>query len=228
MDRKARFSVDTGSSCVIPEIERLNELFEDHRLFHSDFQIDNFIIARSGITPYGQYTQAVRELYKRYRGLREIHFKLREYDIEIKELKNKPETERNQLELDKKKSYKPEIVKNRRDTEREFKRFFSIAVSLKEKIGDISNGRRDGLDQEMWADSIKFTAAKDYMMYGRFSEKTIDILHCCPKDFRKKILKEISDKEKTVEWFLNYDYKIPNRELDCSKLLKKISLENSL
>ena len=53
------------------ETVSLDDLFADHQGSHSNFQMDNFITIRSGGTAYGQYKQSLRELHKRWRGLKE-------------------------------------------------------------------------------------------------------------------------------------------------------------
>ena len=78
-------------------MENLKELLQDHQTGMSDFQDDYLVTARAGGTVYGQYKQSLRELYKRFRGLRELVYgeggqKL--LDIEIEELQEEARLER--------------------------------------------------------------------------------------------------------------------------------------
>lgn len=65
----------------------LRALLKDHQDGHSDFQADYFITLRAGGTPYGCYKQALRELSKRCRGLRELHIQRKLLLLEITELR---------------------------------------------------------------------------------------------------------------------------------------------
>jgi hypothetical protein len=49
---------------------RLKAMLDDHQKYHSNLQIDRFIIYKSGVTPYGMYKQALRELYSRYESMK--------------------------------------------------------------------------------------------------------------------------------------------------------------
>ncbi len=70
-------------------IENLKKLLNDHQIYHSDFQMDNFITIRSGETQHGQYKQALRELFKRYRGLKELYTGRELLQVDIDELNQK-------------------------------------------------------------------------------------------------------------------------------------------
>jgi hypothetical protein len=48
----------------------LNDLLLDHRTGQDATQIGSFVLG--GRTPWGTYKQAIRELYKRARGLRQM------------------------------------------------------------------------------------------------------------------------------------------------------------
>jgi DNA repair ATPase RecN len=111
----------------------IDELIKDHQLYHSEFQQDYFITMRSGGTQYGQYKQALRELYKRFRGLKGLYAERDLLEVEIDELEekilnedeyNKFEQRRNKINFDKKSLDMIEMLKNIDETEREFKRFY--------------------------------------------------------------------------------------------------------
>ena len=70
---------------------KLQDLLQDHQLFHSQFQQDYFITLKAGGTLYGQYKQALRELYKRFRGLRETICDKRIAEIKIRRLEQEIE-----------------------------------------------------------------------------------------------------------------------------------------
>lgn len=82
----------------------LTELLSNHQMFHSQFQQDNLITKRAGGTLYGQYKQALRELYKRTRGLREDWYQLEKTKNKIKQLQAKEQLLLNEV-VEKKGSY---------------------------------------------------------------------------------------------------------------------------
>jgi len=71
---------------------QLKNLLDDHQTGMSQFQDDYFVTTRAGGTLYGQYKQSLRELYKRFRGLRELTCNQERLSIDIEELKEKIET----------------------------------------------------------------------------------------------------------------------------------------
>ena len=73
------------------DFNELDILLKDHQTGMSDFQDDYLVTAKSGGTAYGQYKQALRETYRRFRGLRELIYGDRGrkmLDIEIDELQS--------------------------------------------------------------------------------------------------------------------------------------------
>jgi hypothetical protein len=61
----------------------LSELSLDQKSFHSKFQQDYFIVGRNGITDYGMYMQALRELFSRVTTLRTELFEIERTRIRI-------------------------------------------------------------------------------------------------------------------------------------------------
>jgi hypothetical protein len=187
---------------------KLSELFQDHQLYHSEFQQDYFITARSGGTLYGMYKQSVRELYKRWRGLKQLYADHKLAQVDIDELQHKISSrdgtgfdfDRNQINLEKKTADIAELEKNISDTEREFKRFYQQACVLKQQLGELTDKKRNQLDREMWFYKIKEMAGLDILSCGRIQRSTIECALSCNVEDRKKILKEIKDHESLIEW----------------------------
>ena len=139
---------------------KLNDLLADHQLYHSEFQQDYLITARAGGTTYGQYKQALRELFKRKRGLEELYSERELLIIDIEELEattsdNEFDQGRNDVKFKQKRGHLYDMDKNVADTEREFKRFYQQAVALKGVIGELTEERRRELDEDMWRYKIK-------------------------------------------------------------------------
>jgi DNA repair ATPase RecN len=205
---------------------KLKELLKDHQLYHSEFQQDFFITTKAGGTEYGQYKQALRELNGRYTGLKNLYAEKELLQIDIDELaenkvKDKYEKRRNEIKLTQKIMNMEDMDKSISETEREFKRFYQQAVALKEKIGDLTDGKRDILDRDMWEFKIKEMAAIDWITTSRLSKGTIEILMCVPKEMRHKLLNEIKDQSGLIEWYEGRnDTVLELPDIDDKKLLE--------
>lgn len=214
----------------------LQDLLQDHRLYHSEFQQDYFITTRSGGTLYGQYKQALRELYKRFRGLKGLYHERDMAQVDIDELKsgflNKKysgfEYRRKTLELNKKELDMIEMEKNVEDTEREFKRFYQQCVSLKktleEKHGELTEELRNQLDKEMWIHKLKEICAVDFISTGRLKNTTVELINSIPVEDRKELLQLVNNNSghtELIEWYDNKDekFEIKEIEVDLKKLL---------
>jgi len=196
----------------------LDRLLEDHQCFHSDFQIDRFILALSGGTEYGCYKQAMRELNKRWRGLRSLlqDQALKDVDLDEKhEMLGKVDIgtfagRRLRIEIAALELSLEEIEKRIEDTAREFGRFAGQVRYFKHKLGPLTPEKREKLDAEMWDHKLKLMAALDLMAYGKLSRETIEHIHVAPiaRDDLKKWLPHANGDEKSqakkdalVEWF---------------------------
>lgn len=175
----------------------LKKLLNDHQLYHSEFQQDNYITGRAGGTLYGQYKQALRELYKRFRGLREAHCDRKKLEVEIEEClynsENGDQFEQKyaKIEHERKTMQREEIDRLIKDTAREFKRFYQQAKALKEQIGELTDERRKKLDKEMHVFKLKEMAVLDFVTAGRLSKQTYEFLMAFPKEDRLKLAEEI-------------------------------------
>jgi|LGOV01.1.fsa_nt_gb predicted nucleic acid-binding OB-fold protein len=193
----------------------VNELLVDHQLYHSDFQMDHFITIRAGGTVYGQYKQALRELDKRKRGLKQLYSEKALLQIDIDELDyliNKAEDsdiaevdyelERNRVKCGQKVMTMEDLDRNIKDTEREFVRFYSQAASLKEQIGELTPERRKQLDEEMWAFNLKKLSAMDVATTGNVQKNTLELIMAAPMEIRMKTLEDLKpqNRKAILEW----------------------------
>jgi len=114
-----------------------------------------------------------------------------------------------------------ELNKNIADTEREFKRFYEQAYSLKEKIGDLTDEKRRQLDKEMWIFKLKEMAYVDFISSGRLNENTIAFIHSLEKEDRLVTLAEVTDHDRLFSWYENKDetYEVKKIEVDVNKLV---------
>jgi hypothetical protein len=192
----------------------LNELFRDYEAGMSQFQKDYFVTTKSGCTPYGQYKQALRELYARFRSLRDSVYKHEILKIDIKELyeklekdefENKWERARQEVELKRKILSYEESQRSIESVEIEFNRFYQHAVFLKQYLekqyGELTEEKKEKLEEEMWEHKTKEYAAMDFITSGRIGKSTYEILTSLPKNARINVLQGISNPQVLVEWY---------------------------
>lgn len=209
----------------------IRALLADHELFHSDFQMDYLITVRSGGTPYGCYKQALRELYKRVRGLRQAYSDKALLQVDIDELALALHVKgdgipallarrRTTIHLASKQLAMEEADRVIRDTEREFQRFAAQAAALKGSIGELTPERRAELDREMWRHKLRAMAAVDLLTRGALGENTVTFLQAAPLDWRGPLLEEIKGEvdsfragekraDGLIQWFETYEPGIP-------------------
>ena len=183
-------------------------LLDDHQTGMSQFQDDYLVTVRAGGTLYGQYKQALRELYKRFRGLRELTSNNARLQIDIEELelqiKNSDDSfyaRRKQIDYKEKIMLMEESQRVIKDTKREFTRFYQQAAYLKGKIGDLTDEKRHQLDMEMWEFKIKEMAVIDWVTSGRIRNNTFEFLHSCPKAMKLKLAASIQSQDELIEWY---------------------------
>ena len=174
----------------------LRELLNDHYLYHSQLQQDHFITARAGGTIYGQYKQALRELYKRIRGMRQIitDYDMAMVDIEELEVQSGEVSDRDRFDLARieinirqKTMLLEELTRTKEETLREAKRFYEQAVHLKGIVGELTPKKRHEYEKEMWEYYFLLNSHIDYISVGRPRPATIEMLFALPSDMRNKM-----------------------------------------
>jgi len=208
----------------------LQELFEDHQMYHSEFQQDYFITSKSGGTPYGMYKQALRELHKRYRGLKGLYAEKELLQVDIDELAVKKtcdqfDQRRNKIKHTQKIMSMEEMDKNISETEREFKRFYQQAVVLKEQIGELTEVKRRKLDEEMWLYKFKERIAIDFLSLGRVQHNTLENIMCLPMERRRKLLYFVREEhqEELILWYENKQANpliLPDNDVDIKHIME--------
>lgn len=209
-------------------MENLNTLLAHHRLFHTQYQHDNFITKRAGGTLYGQYKQSLRELYSRIRGIRDGWYRLKkaqiemsEKELEIKEVvataanetdpisKQKLELKTQILELDLKHMQMAQEENTRvvKETVEELRRFYAQADWLYKQLvaqyGDLTPEILYQLDKEMWIYKAKEKMAVDYLANGRLSNTTFELIVSMPETEKKTIYKQIKEggPQSFIAWY---------------------------
>lgn len=184
----------------------IEKLLADHEAGHSVFQMDYFITSKAGgMTAYGQYKQALRELHKRYAGLKELGFAKMKLNAKIEKLAYELTLEkadpfaykRDSIKLERRQWQLSELENTIADTQREYDHFAMQALALKEQVGELSPERRRELDAEMWVTNIKRMAALDFIISKAISRQTFEIMLSLPAE----LYGEFRDPEKLLEWF---------------------------
>ena len=190
----------------------LKELLKDHETGMTKFQDDYFVTGKSGITLYGQYKQSLRELYKRFRGLRELTFNRKRLDVDIAEAKYNSihaesdfDRQRAQIDSDEKTALIEESERVINDTKREFTNFYNQAVALKKQLGRLTKKKCEQLEKEMWAEKAVMGAACDMLTKGRIAEGTLDLIISFPKEMRSEVLLKIKNHDKIISELENID-----------------------
>ncbi|KKM01248.1 hypothetical protein LCGC14_1796300, partial [marine sediment metagenome] len=114
----------------------LQDLIADHQCGMSLFQLDHFVTSRAdyggGGTTYGRYKQSLRELWKRWRGLKGLYPERALLLLDVEELDARSRRwlcrsitrRRARVECAQKRLHLVELDKTIEDTEREFLRFY--------------------------------------------------------------------------------------------------------
>lgn len=171
-----------------PAVQRqlVDSLMQDHRPFHSDFQIDHFIVGRAG-TPWGRYQQCLREIATRVDAINEDEYAIRRIELKAERANgNKVVYLRHRLER---------LHETLRDRRRELRRFTALAAALKAGLGVVDEERRAQLDADLWYQRLRMMAARDLIMHGRVSEGTMDLCLSCPVEMRVALVNELQSED---------------------------------
>lgn len=187
----------------------LKDLMSDFQTFHSDLQIDAFIMEKGGgTTDYGKYVQALREISSRITNLRERKLDIEKLNVEIeKEIYNSEFNENPfdrklaAIEAKRKQGQLDDLIMVHDDTERELNRFIIHAMELKSRIGDLDPEKRAILDKEMWLEKIMEYASLDFIVQNKLTRETIEIIRCLPNDLKSIMLECIKEPDKLLNWF---------------------------
>jgi hypothetical protein len=193
----------------------ITELQNDFEIYHSNFQIDNMITSRDGITPYGCYKQALREFFKRVGIYRECICNNKMLELNIKKLEraisdetDDIEKEMLKVELVRKQLKVPESEQNLKEVERELTQFYKHSVYLKklleEEHGELTGEKKTQLEQDFWKHKFIYQSAMETMTLGKPGE-SIKLLEVFPVEMQTELIKKWSP-QNCVNW-LQKDYK---------------------
>lgn len=174
----------------------------DHRLYHSEFQIDHFVTARGGDNhPWGMYVQCLRELHNRRASLQDCENAIAQNEISIEESRwklgkrvwtraGKFEKQRETIKLRKLVAGQDSLAKQFRETMRETNRFLEQADYLRGQYGDrpLSAERKQELDQEYWQHRLKLQIASSVLVNGVAPMDVVQMLPGLPAAMRDHLL----------------------------------------
>ena len=191
--------------------EKIEKLLKDHQLFHSEFQIENFIIRSQGCA-WAQYKQCLREIASRYESMQQIKEDIVLKNLEVRRLKNKFAIKKstrlkNNILINRSKRQLNSMKKNLVDTDRELIQFVRIAETIKLNFwgnGRLSKEKKRLLEQNMWIEKAKFLMAVDLMTIGNLSKPTIELIYSMPKSDKKELLNFLGkdNREKLISWVM--------------------------
>jgi hypothetical protein len=189
------------------------EMVEDHLVYHSNFQMDHFIVEKNGFTVYGMYKQSLRELYERFNELKRSMASLESLKLDIKEINSKHydgQYVEHRRELDKAQMLCEArgLAKSIEHRIRELVRFYYQAASLKKKVGDLTPKKRDELEAELWYFRIKKQAAMEMIAHRTITTNTIENILALPLKYREDLFYKVLNEPVTlVDWIRSTGYK---------------------
>jgi len=188
MDSKDRFDVPE-KSVLEPSgwDNRVNELLKYHEKYHSTFQMTFAIVARSGVTRYGMFKQALREIRKRTGVLKQHEFRARMLQAKI-DRDGPPKNTVSEVKLDRRKWILENIDECVTHCKRELETFVEIATMLKEDLGELTPERISELDEEMHLTKIARTVAIERQLLGKVRPGTMENVMCLTSGDQKKVV----------------------------------------
>lgn len=170
--------------CMDKNIEILihsaDNFLSDFQPFHSELQIENFIVSCGGDGHvWGMYIQCLREIDSRKKNIITMVHQIRKLDLDIAEAinsgpsgylitrKRKLARARSLLLIDQITTEIRTVKQHLKDSLREFACFIRIANNLKEEIGTITESKRRELDFEYWKHRLTRRAVVGSVSEGR-------------------------------------------------------------
>lgn len=194
----------------------VEHLLEDHRKYHSAFQIDCFIISQNGVTPWGAYKQILRELDSRWISLKRHYVRRMVLQDELAQgVQDALIVQDPRITRVEKLIASDELERQIKDTEREFKRFLGHAIHLKATLGELTEEQIEKLEEQEWIAKLRKKAALEIVSTGCVSEGTLDAILSMPQEASDDVsgmLDCFRDKMKAIAWLRRHrTYQIDTR-----------------
>jgi hypothetical protein len=171
--------------------DRVEGLLKDHQIYHDDVQIARFIVAPTERTAFGAYQQCLRELYRRYRGLKELCIARARLRLRISGYQRWGWVpwgrQQRRLALHEALLAREDLERNLEDTAREFRAFLQRAEELKTRVGSLTGKRRRELELQQWEHKLAVQARFDLLTTGRLARQTLETIAAMPESSLARI-----------------------------------------
>ena len=172
--------------------------------------MDRLVVAKSGITTYGRYVQALRELYGRYRAIRECLFEVEELTIDVDaanlRVASGDEIERRRalLERKRKRAALSECESRLNGVCYEFTRYFLNALALKKVLGPLNQESVEGHERELMLAQVRKSIADDCLNGRMMTPRTWNLVCALVPADRQTAMGWVADaKTEAVAHFLD-------------------------
>jgi hypothetical protein len=157
----------------------------------SQFQDDYLVTVRAGLTNYGMYKQALREMMTRFRSIAQAYHTSELLEIEIDEMIEQAETaqgyELRRIKSELKYKRVSMVFERKRvsELESELSRFWQQAAHLKPIVGELTPGRRREYEREYW-DAL---LTERFVLSGGIpGDKLLRDVGAMPTDLRREMI----------------------------------------
>jgi hypothetical protein len=181
------------------------DVLADYEPFHSRFQLLHLVIVRNGLTIYGSYKQALREIASRLPSIAEESQKL--LRMRLDDGKHNLDRIIEQLEY-----------VTFKDRVRELAYLVGLATAMKKLIGELTPEKRLLYEEQYWLDYVCSSVARELIADGRISSQTVDLIHAMPIRQRQEILAKLKDpvgQQSLVHWYSTFHLELPEPDQVC-------------
>ena len=199
-------------------------LLSFHRCGHTELQMDRFITVRAGGTPYGCFVQALRELWKRWRGVTDAAHDREELLYRIWKLEGRGDRW-SAIRLKRRRRALEELEFRIECDRLELCRFYAQAAALYAHLGfdrdPPTPERLEQLDRERWEHNVLCAIALDAIDGSGLRRATAEMVQCLEPQQRARVLRRAygpdplrqggtrGHVESLVQWYLNYSPDLP-------------------
>ena len=190
----------------------ISELLADYEPFHSEFQLLNLVVMRNGITLYGCYKQALREIAARLASITQ------ESRIGLSQ---RFEDEHPNLGVILR-EYEQRVFYDRI---RELAFLIGLATSIKRLLGPLRKEERVLLEEQYWHYYLRSMVARDLVASGCVSIQTVDLIHAMPIRIRQLVLFELKDpiaQQGLIDWYTGFHIDLPEPDAETIYLASEI------
>jgi hypothetical protein len=183
----------------------VEKLLMDFQKYHSEFQIDNFIVGAE-VDDWARYKQCLREINSRSLQIKSLDQKVELARLELKALKRTRFFCFSKLQKLKHK-FRVEngiraIKENRNEAQeldRELKRFLELAIELKKQFENLTPEKRSDLEARSWFSKARRLVLIDSICNGGTpTERTVDFILSLPIEMQNEILIEYQSKGRAL------------------------------